>query len=72
MNPDAEIDAQLDRVLGPNSFFAKPQQTCDLLGVSMATFNRAVRDGRIETTPRGSYRGVSRPVLRRLLKDGFR
>jgi hypothetical protein len=38
----------------------------------MATFDRAVRDGRITTTPRGSYRGVPRDVLHQLLKDGFK
>jgi hypothetical protein len=67
---DAAIEAQLDQTLSP-SFFATPKQTCALLKISIATFNRAARDGRIKTTPRGNYRGVSRPVLRQLLKHGL-
>jgi hypothetical protein len=68
---DAAIEAQLDQTLGP-SFFATSKQTCALLKISMATFNRAAHDKRIETTPRGNYRGVSRPILRRLLKHGLK
>jgi hypothetical protein len=37
----------------------------------MSTYNRAVRAGLIKATPRGDYQGVSRLVLRPLLKHGF-
>jgi hypothetical protein len=68
---DAAIEAAIDRVIGP-SFVAKPKQTCALLNISMSTYNRARRAGLIETIPRGDYEGVSRPVLRPLMKYGFR
>jgi hypothetical protein len=67
---DAAIETAIDRVIG-NSFFAKPKQVCDLLGISVSTYNRAVRAGLIQLTPRGDYWGVSRPVLRSLLKNGL-
>ena len=67
---DAAIEAAIDRVIG-DSFFAKPKQVCALLGISMSTYNRAVRAGLIQTTPRGDYEAVSRPVLRPLMKYGF-
>jgi hypothetical protein len=59
---DTAIEAALDRVLG-SSFFAKPKQVCDLLGISLSTYNRAVRARVIPLTPRGDYHGVSRPAL---------
>jgi hypothetical protein len=67
---DAAIERAIDRVL-EDSFFAKPKQVCALLGISISTYNRAVRARLIETTPRGDYEAVSRPVLRPLLKYGF-
>jgi hypothetical protein len=67
---DAAIEAHIDRVIG-NGFFAKPKQVCALLGISLSTYNRAVRAGLIPTTPRGDYEGVSRPALRSLMKHGF-
>ena len=67
---DAAIERAIDRVIG-DSFFAKPKQTCVLMGISMSTYNRGVRAGLIETTPRGDYEAVSRPVLRTLMKYGF-
>jgi len=67
---DVAIEAALDRVL-EDSFFAKPKQVCVLLGISLSTYNRAVRAGLIRPTPRGDYWGVSRPVLRALLKNGL-
>ena len=51
---DAAIEAAIDRVLGP-SWVAKPKQVCALLGISLSTYNRAVRAGLIEITPRGDY-----------------
>jgi hypothetical protein len=56
---DAAIEEALDRVLG-GSFFAKPKQTCVVLGISLSTYNRAVRAGFIQPTPRGDYQGASR------------
>ena len=67
---DAAIEAAIDRVIG-KSFFAKPKQVCALFNFSISTYNRAVRAGLIQTTPRGDYEAVSRPVLRPLLKYGF-
>jgi hypothetical protein len=67
---DAAIERHIDRVIG-DSFFAKPKQTCAVLGISLSTYNRGVRAGSIETTPRGDYEAVSRPVLRMLMKYGF-
>jgi hypothetical protein len=67
---DDAIERAIYRVIG-DSFFAKPKQVCALLGISMSTYNRAVRAGLIATTPRGDYEAVSRPVLRPLLKYGF-
>lgn len=67
---DADIERAIDRVLG-DSFFAKPKQVCALLGISISTCNRALRARLIETTPRGDYEAVSRPVLRPLMKRGF-
>lgn len=66
---DDAVEAAIDRVIG-DSFFAKPKQVCALLGISLSTYNRAVRVGLIQTTPRGDCQGVSRPVLRPLLKYG--
>jgi hypothetical protein len=68
---DAAIEAALDRAL-EGSFFAKPKQVCVLLGISLSTYNRAIRAGLIWPTPRGDYWGVSRPALRSFLKDGLR
>jgi hypothetical protein len=67
---DAAIEAALDRAL-EGSFFAKPKQVCVLLGISLSTYNRAVRAGLIRPTRRGDFWGVSRPALRSLLKDGL-
>jgi hypothetical protein len=67
---DAAIEVAINRVIG-DSFFAKPKQTCTLLGFSLSTYNRAVRAGLIPTIPRGDYEGVSRPVLHALMKRGF-
>ena len=67
---DAAIERAIDRVLG-DSFFAKPKQVCALLGISLSTYNRAVRARLIQTIPRGDYEAVSRPVLRPLMKYGF-
>ena len=69
---DAAIEAAIDRVIGKNSFFSKPKHTCDLLDISMSTYNRAKGAGLIQTIPRGDYEAVSRPVLRSLMKHGFR
>jgi hypothetical protein len=68
---NAIIDFHLKRILG-GSHFATPKQTCALLGISMATFNRRVRNKTIATVPRGGYRGVARPVLQNLLKYGLK
>jgi hypothetical protein len=67
---DATIEAAMKEALG-KSFFAKPKQVCALLGISMSTYNRAVRAGAIQTIPRGDYQGVSRPTLHSLMKHGF-
>jgi hypothetical protein len=67
---DAAIEAAIDRVIG-ESFFGKPRQVCTLLNISLSTYNRALRANKIEVTPRGDYDGVSRSVLRPLLKYGF-
>jgi hypothetical protein len=67
---DVAIEAAIDRVIG-NSYFAKPREVCVLMGFSMSTYNRGIRANKIETTPRGDYEAVSRPVLRMLMKHGF-
>jgi hypothetical protein len=67
---DAAIEVAINRVIG-DSFFAKPKQTCTLMGFSLSTYNRAVSAGLIPTTPRGDYEAVSRPVLHALMKCGF-
>ena len=67
---DAAVEVAINRVIG-DSFFAKPKQVCALLGISLSTYNRAVRAGLIPTVPRGDYEAVSRPVLRPLMKRGF-
>jgi hypothetical protein len=73
LNADAkaEIDALLDEVLGKGNYFGRPKHVCQLAGVSLSTFNRAVAAGLIATTPLGDGIAIARPVLRRLLLNGL-
>jgi hypothetical protein len=52
-------------------YFAKPKQAAPLLNISDSTFWRGVGAGVIETVPHSDGHAVTRPVLRRLMKNGI-
>jgi hypothetical protein len=65
-----ESAADLDRILGDTALFmlseARPK-----LRVSMPTLYRAMRAGRIPYVWVGSRRAITRPVMKRLLREGI-
>jgi hypothetical protein len=65
-----EAAADLDRILGDNALFmlneARPK-----LRVSMPTLYRAMRVGRIPYVWVGCRRAITRPVMKRLLREGI-
>jgi hypothetical protein len=65
-----EAAADLDRILGDNALFmlneARPK-----LRISMPTLYRAMRAGRIPYVWVGSRRAITRPVMKRLLREGI-
>ena len=68
---DAEIERVLNATLGAKRYFAKPSEFCEMVGWSRSKYDRARRAGLLETTPQGSYNGISRPVLRELMRNGL-
>jgi hypothetical protein len=67
---DAAIETAIDRVIG-DSFHAKPKQVCTLLNISMSTYVRGVKSGRLQPVRRGDYEALARPHLHALMKFGF-
>jgi hypothetical protein len=69
-NAEVEAAADLDRILGDTALFmlneARPK-----LRVSMPTLYRAMRAGRIPYVWVGSRRAITRPVMKRLLREGI-
>jgi hypothetical protein len=65
-----EAAADLDRILDDNALFmlneARPK-----LRISMPTLYRAMRAGRIPYVWIGSRRAITRPVMKRLLREGI-
>jgi excisionase family DNA binding protein len=66
--PDEET-SDLDRVLGSNGLF-RLTEAAQTLRISMPTLYRAMRSGRVPYVRVGSRRAVTRPVLKRLLREG--
>ena len=69
-NAEVEAAVDLDRILGDTALFmlneARPK-----LRVSMPTLYRAMRAGRIPYVWVGSRRAITRPVMKRLLREGI-
>jgi hypothetical protein len=65
-----EAAADLDRILGDTALFmlneARPK-----LRISMPTLYRAMRAGRVPYVWVGSRRAITRPVMKRLLREGI-
>jgi hypothetical protein len=65
-----ESVADLDRILGDTALFmlneAQPK-----LRISMPTLYRAMRAGRVPYVWVGSRRAITRPVMKRLLREGI-
>jgi len=66
--PD-EAAADLDRLLGDHALFML-NEVSKKLRVSMPTLYRAMRLGRIPYVMNGNRRALTRPVLKRLLREG--
>jgi hypothetical protein len=65
-----EVAADLDRLLGDNALF-KLNEASRKLRVSMPTLYRAMRAGRVPYVMNGSRRALTRPVMKRLLREGI-
>ena len=66
--PD-EAAADLDRILGDHALFML-NEACRKLRISMPTLYRAMRLGRIPYVMNGNRRALTRPVMKRLLREG--
>jgi excisionase family DNA binding protein len=67
--PD-EATADLDRILGDDALFLL-NEASKRLRLSMPTIYRAMRLGRIPFVMVGSRRAITRPVMKRLLREGI-
>jgi excisionase family DNA binding protein len=61
--------ADLDRILGDHALFLLTE-ACRKLRISMPTLYRAMRSGRIPYVMNGNRRALTRPVMKRLLREG--
>jgi hypothetical protein len=68
--PDEEAEEDLNRILGDKALF-KLNEVSRTLRVSMPTLYRGMRTGRIPFVWVGSRRALTRPVLKRLLREGI-
>src|SRR5271166_445436 len=66
--PD-EAAADLDRILGDHALFML-NEASKKLRISMPTLYRAMRLGRIPYVMNGNRRALTRPVMKRLLREG--
>jgi excisionase family DNA binding protein len=66
--PD-EASADLDRILGDDALFML-KEACKRLRISMPSIYRGMRAGRIPYVLVGSRRAITRPVMKRLLRNG--
>jgi hypothetical protein len=62
-------DRRIDAVVGQTAL-VRPKPAARLLGISIASFYRFVRDGRIETVGHGDGSAVRRAHLRGLMRGG--
>jgi hypothetical protein len=62
-------DRRIDASVGQTAL-VRPKPAARLLGISIASFYRFVRDGRIETVGHGDGSAVRRAHLRRLMRRG--
>jgi hypothetical protein len=62
-------DRRIDAVVGQTAL-VRPKPAARLLGISIASFYRFVRDGRIETVGHGDGSAVRRAHLRGLMRRG--
>jgi hypothetical protein len=67
--PD-EATADLDRILGDHALFML-NEACRKLRISMPSIYRGMRAGRIPYVWVGSRRAITRPVMKRLLREGL-
>ena len=65
-----EAAADLDRILGDTALFML-NEARPMLRVSMPTLYRAMRAGRVPYVWVGSRRAITRPVMKRLLREGI-
>ena len=65
-----EAAADLDRILGDRALFML-NEACRNLRISMPSIYRGMRAGRIPYVWVGSRRAITRPVLKRLLREGI-
>jgi hypothetical protein len=65
----AEESADLDRILGDHALFML-NEVSKKLRISMPTLYRAMRSGRVPYVMNGSRRALTRPVMKRLLREG--
>ena len=65
-----EAAADLDRILGDDALF-RLNEACKRLRISMPSIYRGMRAGRIPYVWVGSRRAITRPVLKRLLREGI-
>ena len=65
-----EVAADLDRILGDTALFML-NEARPMLRVSMPTLYRAMRAGRVPYVWVGSRRAITRPVMKRLLREGI-
>jgi excisionase family DNA binding protein len=65
-----EATADLDRILGDDALFLL-HEARKKLRLSMPTLYRAMRLGRIPFVMVGSRRAITRPVMKRLLREGI-
>jgi hypothetical protein len=66
--PD-EAAADLDRILGDEALFML-NEACRKLRISMPSIYRGMRAGRIPYVWIGSRRAITRPVMKRLMRNG--
>ena len=66
--PD-EAAADLDRILGDRALFML-NEACRNLRISMPSIYRGMRAGRIPYVWVGSRRAITRPVMKRLMRNG--
>jgi excisionase family DNA binding protein len=67
--PDEET-SDFDLVLGSNGLF-RLAEVAQALRVSIPTLYRAMRAGRVPYVMNGSRRALTRPVMKRLLREGI-